>query len=144
MGNEMAQLFAELGLAVSAFDVALANIDALLKTVSSPDAVAPDARARISGHKSYEELVRSLGGKDAKKLFLLIIKHGSPADEVLHALEPWLREGDVILDGGNEWYENTERRQKELAKRGVHYVGLGVRGPQQPRDCLVLIWRCRV
>lgn len=126
MGSEMSQLFAEVGLSVSAFDVAGNNVDALLKHISSPNSVSPEVRARIEGFKSYEEFAQSLGGKDSKKLFLLSIKHGSPADEVLRALEPWLRDGDVILDGGNEWYQNTERRQRELAKRGVQYIGMGV------------------
>jgi 6-phosphogluconate dehydrogenase len=126
MGSEMAQLFAEKGLHVSAFDVASGNIDNLVKNISSPDSIAPDIRQRIQTFKDYGEFVSSLGGKENPKLFLLSIKHGNPADEVLRSLEPWLCEGDVILDGGNEWYQNTERRQKELGKRGVQYIGMGV------------------
>jgi 6-phosphogluconate dehydrogenase len=127
MGSEMAQLFAEKGLLVSTFDVAGANVDALLNKVTSGDTVTPDVAKRITGYKDYAEFVKSLGGKDAKKLFLLSIKHGSPADEVISGLKEWFHEGDVILDGGNEWYRNTERRQVELHKFGVQYIGIGVR-----------------
>jgi 6-phosphogluconate dehydrogenase len=93
MGSEMAQLFAELGLHVSAFDVAGANVDNLLEHIASPESVAPEARERIKGYKDYDEFVGSLGGKDKRKLFLFSIKHGSPADEV--CIRP-RREGDGL------------------------------------------------
>jgi 6-phosphogluconate dehydrogenase len=127
MGSEMAQLFAEKGLTVSVFDVAGDNVDALMKRVESAETVSADVGKRIGGHKDYAEFIKSLGGKDTKKLFLLSIKHGSPADEVIDSLREWFRDGDVILDGGNEFYRSTERRQKDLAKHGVQYIGLGVR-----------------
>jgi hypothetical protein len=127
MGSEMAQLFAEKGLVVSVFDVASANIDALMNNLQTTDKVTPDVHERIHSFKDYKTFVDSLGGKDTKKLFLLSIKHGSPADEVIKSLKEWLSSGDVILDGGNEWYRSTERRQEELIKLGVQYVGMGVR-----------------
>jgi 6-phosphogluconate dehydrogenase len=82
MGSEMAQLFAEIGLHVSAFDVAGANVDSLLKHIDAPDALAPDVRERIKGYKDYDAFVGSLGGKEKRKLFLFSIKHGDPSDEV--------------------------------------------------------------
>ncbi|EPQ54339.1 6-phosphogluconate dehydrogenase, decarboxylating [Gloeophyllum trabeum ATCC 11539] len=128
MGSEMALLFAEHGLTVSSFDVAGQNIDNLKKYAES----APeDVRSRISTYKDYDPFISSLGGKDTRKLFVFSIKHGSPADQVLESMDKYLTKGDIILDGGNEWYLNTERRQKELGKRGVHYIGMGVSGGYQ-------------
>jgi 6-phosphogluconate dehydrogenase len=128
MGSEMAQLFAEKGLAVSVFDVATSNVDQLEHNLDTTDKVSDDVRQRIHLFKEYAAFVESLGGKDARKLYLLSIRHGSAADEVIQSLKEAdaLTKGDVILDGGNEWYRSTERRQSELAKLGVHYVGLGV------------------
>ena len=42
-----------------------------------------------------------------------------------------MEEGDIIIDGGNEWYENTERRQVELAKKGIVEIGMGVSGGEE-------------
>jgi 6-phosphogluconate dehydrogenase len=128
MGSEMAQLFAEKGLAVSVFDVATSNVDQLEHNLDTTDKVSDDVRQHIHLFKDYAAFVESLGGKDARKLYLLSIRHGSAADEVIQSLKEAdaLTKGDVILDGGNEWYRSTERRQSELAKLGVQYVGLGV------------------
>ncbi|KZT19136.1 6-phosphogluconate dehydrogenase C-terminal domain-like protein [Neolentinus lepideus HHB14362 ss-1] len=128
MGSEMALLFAEHGLTVSSFDVSGQNIDNLNKYAES----APEeVRSRIITYKDYDSFISSLGGTDARKLFVFSIRHGSAGDEVLKSMDKYLTDGDIILDGGNEWYLNTERRQKALEPRGVHYIGLGVSGGYQ-------------
>ena len=43
----------------------------------------------------------------------------------------YLEPGDIIIDGGNEWYENTERRQAALAKKGIFHIGMGVSGGEE-------------
>jgi 6-phosphogluconate dehydrogenase len=50
---------------------------------------------------------------------------------VLDKIRDDLREGDIILDGGNEHYRNTERRQRELEAKGVMWIGMGVSGGYQ-------------
>lgn len=123
----MAMLFAEHDFQVSIFDVKAQNIDNCTKMCS---AEKQNIKDNVTGYKDYESFVNSLG-KDDNKLFVFSITHGSPADEVLKSLSPFLKKGDIILDGGNEWYLNSERRQKELGEKGVGYVGMGVSGGYQ-------------
>ena len=74
---------------------------------------------------SMEELAKSL--KKPRKI-MLMIKAGTTIDETVKNLLPYLEEGDIIIDGGNSNYEDTERRVKDLRDKGIHYVGTGVSG----------------
>lgn len=58
----------------------------------------------------------------------MMLTAGSAVEAVAEQMLPHLEPGDILIDGGNEWYENTERRQKWVAERGVHWVGMGVSG----------------
>ncbi len=62
---------------------------------------------------------------------LLMIKAGPPVDETLAKVLPLCEPGDVLVDGGNSWFEDSERRQAVCAARGVHLVGLGVSGGEE-------------
>ena len=75
--------------------------------------------------KSYEELFRSL---DKPRALLLMVKAGPAVDAVIADLLPHMSEGDIIIDGGNSHYEDTERRCKQLAEQGISFVGMGVSG----------------
>jgi 6-phosphogluconate dehydrogenase len=59
---------------------------------------------------------------------LLMIPAGAPVDAAIQELRPWLQPGDLIVDGGNSFFEDTERRLRALAAEGFHFVGLGVSG----------------
>lgn len=59
------------------------------------------------------------------------ITHGNPADSVLEKIQDELEDGDIVMDGGNEHYRNTERRQKQLESKGVKWIGMGVSGGYQ-------------
>ncbi|KAI1753442.1 6-phosphogluconate dehydrogenase [Xylaria castorea] len=80
---------------------------------------------RTSG---YDELCSKLG---ETKVFVFSTPHGGPADKCVESLKPYLKAGDVIIDCGNEHWENTERRQRDLDPKGVHYIGCGVSGGYQ-------------
>jgi len=127
MGSMMAQLFAEADLDVSIFDVSSNNVDVATKLASEN----PKTKDRVRGYKDYEAFVKSLGKGTGGRLFLFSITHGSPSDLVLGELRKYLKSGDIILDGGNEWYLNSERRMKDLNAVGVAYVGMGVSGGYQ-------------
>ena len=77
---------------------------------------------------TLEELVEELG---RPRVILLMIKSGSPIDAVLTSLIPLLDTGDIVIDGGNSHYEDTERREAELAKSGIRYLGIGVSGGEE-------------
>ena len=76
---------------------------------------------------TYElaEFVNSL--KKPRKI-LLMIKAGDPVDKVISDLTPLLDEGDVILDGGNSNFEDTDRRVREVNSQGLLYLGTGISG----------------
>lgn len=84
----------------------------------------PD-RCKVCG--TEEELVRSL--QSPRKIFLMITA-GAPVDSVVETLLPMLEAGDVIFDGGNSYYKDTDRRCSLCAEKGIHYVGTGVSGGQ--------------
>jgi 6-phosphogluconate dehydrogenase len=62
---------------------------------------------------------------------LLMIKAGDPVDQVIEQLIPLLDQGDVILDGGNSNYEDTNRRTAYLKTKGLHFIGTGVSGGEE-------------
>jgi 6-phosphogluconate dehydrogenase len=62
---------------------------------------------------------------------IILVKAGAPVDATIAGLSQFLEPGDCIIDGGNEWYENTERRSKEAAEKGLLYVGMGVSGGEE-------------
>lgn len=52
-------------------------------------------------------------------------------DAVIAQLEPLLEEGDILIDGGNSFFEDTRRRTEALGKKGIHYFGVGVSGGEK-------------
>jgi len=59
---------------------------------------------------------------------MLMIQAGKPVDAVIEQLIPLLEQGDIILDGGNSFFEDTRRRTKMLEAQGIHYLGVGISG----------------
>lgn len=64
----------------------------------------------------------------SRKVFLFSLPHGGPGDAVVDALQPYLTPGDIVIDGSNEDFLVTQRRQTLLQPSGVAYVGMGVSG----------------
>mmetsp|Transcript_23497 Transcript_23497/g.38751 ORF Transcript_23497/g.38751 Transcript_23497/m.38751 type:complete len:404 (-) Transcript_23497:14-1225(-) len=82
----------------------------------------------IVGTKSPEEFVAQLS--KPRKIVILVMA-GKPVDETIAMLSQYLEEGDVIIDGGNEWYQNTLRRAKELEAKKIHFIGMGISGGEE-------------
>ncbi|KAM3968621.1 phosphogluconate dehydrogenase [Aphomia sociella] len=80
---------------------------------------------KIIGANSLEDMVNKL--KKPRKIMLLV-KAGSAVDEFVKNLLPLLDKGDIIIDGGNSQYLDTQRWCKELASTGIYYIGMGVSG----------------
>jgi len=88
-----------------------------------------DAAGRnFCGTYSYDELCASL--KAPRKVFLMVTA-GKAVDEVIGQLCPFLEKGDIIIDGGNSDFHDTQRRTAELEARGLLYVGTGVSGGEE-------------
>ncbi len=82
----------------------------------------------IQPTRSIEEFVGAL--KRPRKA-MIMVKAGKPVDAVIEQLVPVLEKGDVIIDGGNSLFTDTERRSKDLEAKGIHFVGCGVSGGEE-------------
>ncbi len=82
----------------------------------------------LTGCRSLAEFVGALA---RPRKIILMIKAGAPVDDCLGELAPLLEPGDIVMDGGNSYYPDTARRGHELAKQGVHYLGVGISGGEE-------------
>ncbi|KAF2840884.1 6-phosphogluconate dehydrogenase C-terminal domain-like protein [Patellaria atrata CBS 101060] len=123
MGGGMTLLFAEHGIHVSLQDPSEDAMDNVIKT-------AKDAGVEkyVSRFNDYESLCKSLG---TPKVLVFSLPHGSVGDTVLSGLLPYLDKNDIIIDGANEHWTNTERRQGTCYTKGIRYIGMGVSGGYQ-------------
>ena len=86
------------------------------------------AGTKVIGTMSLEELVDAL--KRPRRV-MLMVKAGAPVDIVIGNLLPLLEPGDIIIDGGNSNFEDTNRRTRELEKKGFLFIGTGVSGGEE-------------
>lgn len=126
MGSMMALGFSELGLDVSIWDVKSRNVDSILDEAKKTKSL----KGSVDGFYEVDRFMKSLD-QCPQRLFLFSITHGSPTDSVIAQLHSQLRGGDIILDGGNEHYRNTERHQRNLKGKGIRWIGIGVSGGYQ-------------
>lgn len=82
----------------------------------------------IVGTYSIEEFVNAL---EKPRKILLMVKAGAPTDATIEQLKPYLEKGDIVIDGGNTYFKDTQRRNKELAELGIHFIGTGVSGGEE-------------
>jgi 6-phosphogluconate dehydrogenase len=93
--------------------------------------------------KTREFIEKEIGGRDIRggydleefagllrkpRAILLLVKAGPPVDAVIEELLPYLDPGDLLIDGGNSYFPDTDRRSKSLAEKGFLYLGMGVSG----------------
>jgi len=83
---------------------------------------------RFVGCHTLEELVASL--KRPRRV-MFMVKAGPAVDQVIGQVAPLLEAGDIIIDGGNSYYLDTERRSADLKAKGLHYLGVGVSGGEE-------------
>lgn len=89
------------------------------------------ARARgkqVIPTKSPEEFVRSL---ERPRKAILLVKAGDPVDWTIAQIKPFMDQGDIIIDGGNSYFVDTERREKALKAEGINFIGSGVSGGEK-------------
>ncbi len=83
---------------------------------------------KLIGFEDYESFVNSL--KSPKKIFIMVTA-GDPVDFVIKDVSKYLSKGDVIIDGGNSFYKDTQRRFLDLQKKGIYFLGTGVSGGEE-------------
>ncbi|MEM9382500.1 MAG: NADP-dependent phosphogluconate dehydrogenase [Planctomycetota bacterium] len=87
-----------------------------------------ESEGAILDAASLGELVATL---ERPRRIMMMIQAGRPVDLVLDGLVPLLDQGDVVIDGGNSWFEDTRRREARLAEAGLRFVGVGVSGGEE-------------
>ena len=117
MGSNLLLNIADNGFAVIGFDLKQERADKL-------EAAAP-AGTVVKGTINIEELVSSL--KKPRKLMMLV-PAGKPVDDVINNLLPYLEKDDILIDGGNSFYKDTQKRIEYLQPKGIHFFGMGVSG----------------
>ncbi|GIO97853.1 NADP-dependent phosphogluconate dehydrogenase [Paenibacillus sp. FSL W8-0187] len=124
-----------IGLAVMGKNLAL-NIESKGFTVSvynrSPqkteDMLKETEGKQVKGTFSIEEFVDSL---ETPRKILIMVQAGQATDATIEQLIPHLDKGDIIIDGGNAYFPDTQRRSKELAEKGFNFIGAGVSGGEE-------------
>src|SRR6266850_2096581 len=90
--------------------------------------IAREAGKQILGARSPEEFVRSI---ERPRKIILLVKAGAPVDWTINLIKPFLDQGDIIIDGGNSHFKETERRQQELKEAGLFMIGSGTSGGEK-------------
>ena len=119
MGRNLALNFESRGYAVTVWNLETDWTDAFLRA---------HAGLRFTGAKTLQELAAAL---ERPRRIIMMIPAGDPVESMIGKLQPLLDGGDVLVDGGNSWYEDTRRREAQVRPSGVHYVGCGVSGGEE-------------
>eukprot|EP01084_Bolivina_argentea_P234031 394036_1 len=122
MGQNFALNMASKGFSVSVCNRSHGKIDA---TVSRAQAEGID---NLKGYRDPAEFVKSLS--KPRKLVLLV-QAGSAVDDTIEILSKNMEPGDILVDGGNEWFPNSQRRGKSLKEKGILFVGMGISGGEE-------------
>lgn len=123
MGQNLALNIAEKGFNVSVGNRSPAKVDLTVERAKKEK-----LDDKLTGYKSPKAFVDSL--RKPRCVFMLV-KAGKPVDLTIAKLLELLEEGDILIDGGNEFYMNTERRMELAAQKGVMYMGIGVSGGEE-------------
>src|SRR6202043_441285 len=86
------------------------------------------ARAKGKNIRPTRTIEELLGALKKPRKVMIMIKAGKPVDQVIAELGPSLERGDVVIDGGNSLFTDTQRRCQDLEGKGIHFVGCGVSG----------------
>ena len=122
MGQNLALNIAEKGFPISVWNRSPSKVH---------DAVA---RAKAEGDLpliGFEDLEAFVASLERPRRVIMLVKAGAPVDATIARVLPLLEPGDILIDGGNEWFPNTERRGKQAAELGIHYLGMGVSGGEE-------------
>ncbi|MGG3798028.1 NADP-dependent phosphogluconate dehydrogenase [Metabacillus fastidiosus] len=119
MGKNLALNIESRGYSISVYNRSSNKTDEFLEEAKGKNVV---------GTYSVEEFVQSL---ESPRKILLMVKAGVPTDATIEQLLPYLDKGDILIDGGNTLFTDTQRRNKDLAESGIHFIGTGVSGGEE-------------
>lgn len=116
MGRSLAQNFERNGYSVAGYDIHLKFDASLFKDKA------------ITICDSFENLVTAL---DKPRVILIMVPAGKPVDKAILSIKPYLERDDVLIDGGNSFFVDTERRIRNLQEDGIRFIGMGVSGGEK-------------
>jgi 6-phosphogluconate dehydrogenase len=120
MGQNLARNLARHGIPVAVHNRTAARTHELIEASGNEGPFTPAY--------SVEELVAALA---RPRRILIMVKAGAPVDAVIDEIAPHLDPGDVLLDGGNSFFEDTRRRERALRDRGLEFIGTGISGGEE-------------
>lgn len=119
MGRNLALNMADHGFAVAGYNRHIEKVDLLEREA--------EGRA-VLGARSEEELTKVLRKPRA---IMMMVPAGKAVDQVIGDLLPYLEPGDVVIDGGNSHYKDTDTRAAALSEKGIHFLGVGISGGER-------------
>jgi 6-phosphogluconate dehydrogenase len=120
MGENLVLNIESKGFSVAVFNRSIEKVDQFLKGRGN--------NRNIVGTRSLEEFVSAL---ESPRKIMLMVKAGKPVDEFIELLLPYLEPGDIIIDGGNSHYPDSNRRTAYLESKGLLFIGTGVSGGEE-------------
>ncbi|XP_077223756.1 6-phosphogluconate dehydrogenase, decarboxylating 2-like isoform X1 [Tasmannia lanceolata] len=122
MGQNLALNIAEKGFQISIYNRTTSKVDETVERAKR------EGDLPLLGFHDPESFVNSI---QKPRVIIMLVKAGAPVDQTIKTLTPYMEKDDCIIDGGNEWYENTERREAAVAELGLLYLGMGVSGGEE-------------
>ncbi|HEX6891320.1 MAG TPA: NAD(P)-binding domain-containing protein, partial [Chryseolinea sp.] len=119
MGRNLLLNMADHGYKVAGHDKDQSKIDLLTKESS---------KGNVGGFHSVNEFVESL---KKPRAIMMLVPAGKIVDQVIAEIAPLLDEGDLLIDGGNSHFTDTNRRVEELKGRKLHFFGMGISGGEE-------------
>ncbi|MFS0781032.1 NADP-dependent phosphogluconate dehydrogenase [Bacillus sp. 1P06AnD] len=119
MGKNLAFNIESRGYSVSVFNRSREKTDEMMKESKGK---------KIVPTYTIEEFIQSL---EKPRKILLMVKAGAATDATIQQIKPLLDKGDIVIDGGNTFFEDTVRRNKELSEAGINFIGTGVSGGEE-------------
>lgn len=120
MGRNLLYNIAENGFSIAGFDLDTEKVREL------HEGATPEMH--IKGIGSLEDFTAAL---ETPRKIILMVPAGKPVDAVLENITPLLSEGDIVIDAGNSYFRDTERRIADLASKKLHFMGMGVSGGEK-------------
>ncbi|HRW98854.1 MAG TPA: NADP-dependent phosphogluconate dehydrogenase [Cyclobacteriaceae bacterium] len=125
MGRSLARNFGRNGFKLSLFNQRVEGKEegVALQSISS--------YGELKNASGFEDITQFVGSLSKPRVIICMIPSGDPMDMMLQQLLPLLDDGDIIVDGGNSHYKETERRQVLSAKAGINFIGAGISGGEE-------------
>jgi len=120
MGQNLVLNMNDHGYRVAVFNRTVSKVDEFIQNEA--------AGTQVVGAHSIEEFVGSL--KRPRRI-MLMVKAGDTVDQMIEGLLPHLDKGDIVIDGGNSHYPDTNRRARDLEEKGILFIGTGVSGGEE-------------